>query len=57
LCSEAKHGQILLDQRLCAAVEELVETEHIGDLTLKGFARPMPAYNVVRITADEAVPA
>jgi adenylate cyclase len=57
LCSEAKHGQILLDQRLFAAVEALVDTEHIGDLTLKGFARPMAAYNVLRVTADEAVPA
>ncbi len=57
LCAEAEHGQILLDQRIFAAVEELVDAEHIGDLTLKGFARPMPAYNVVRVTADEAVPA
>ena len=27
-------------------VEELVEAEKVGDLTLKGFARPVTAYNV-----------
>jgi class 3 adenylate cyclase len=27
----------------------LVETESVGELTLKGFHRPVPAYNVLRL--------
>ncbi len=49
LCAEAKPGQILVPQRLLAAVENLVEAELIGELTLKGFHRPIPAHNVRRL--------
>lgn len=49
LSSEARGGQILLAQRAQAAVEDLVETEPVGELTLKGFARPEPAANVVAL--------
>jgi adenylate cyclase len=48
LCDEAQSGQILISQRVFAVVERLVEAEHIGDLDLKGFHRPMPTYNVRR---------
>ncbi len=47
LCGEAKGGQILVSQRVLAAVEELVEVEPVGELSLKGFHRPVTAYNVV----------
>lgn len=47
LCAEAKSGQVLLDQRTYAAVEESVDVESIGELSLKGLTRPVPAYNVV----------
>ena len=49
LCGEAKPGQILVSQRLLGAVEELVEAEPLGELTLKGFHRPVSAYNVVQL--------
>lgn len=49
LCSEAKAGQILISQRAFAAVEDLVEVEPVGDLGVKGFARPQPAYNVLKL--------
>ncbi len=48
LCGEAKPGQVLISQRLLATVEDLVEVEPVGDLALKGFHRPVPAYNVLR---------
>src|SRR6266536_2384776 len=32
LCGEAENGQILVSQRVHAAVEELVEAEAVGDL-------------------------
>jgi adenylate cyclase len=46
LSSAAAADQILLNPRAHAAVEEIVEVEEVGDLTLKGFARPMPTVNV-----------
>jgi len=47
LCGDAKPGQILLSQRVLAAVAELVEVEPVGDLTLKGFHKPMAAFNAL----------
>ena len=47
LCSEARPGQILLNQRAFGAVEELVRSEPVGELTLKGFSRPVAAFNVL----------
>ncbi len=44
LSAEAKAGQILLSQRVQAAVEADAETTPVGDLTLKGFTRPVPAF-------------
>jgi class 3 adenylate cyclase/CheY-like chemotaxis protein len=41
LCSEARPGQVLATKRVAAAVEGLVDSEAVGDLTLKGFARPV----------------
>jgi class 3 adenylate cyclase len=49
LCDEAKDGQILIERRVYAAVEGLVTAEFIGELPLKGFLRPTPAYNVVQL--------
>jgi class 3 adenylate cyclase len=51
LCSEARPGQILLNQRALGAVEELVVAEPVGDLTLKGFSRPVAAFNVTGLKA------
>jgi len=47
LCGEARAGQILIPPRLLAALEELLEIEPLGDLTLKGFLKPVPAFNVL----------
>ena len=51
LCDEARSGQLLLSQRVYAEVEELVEAEPVGELTLKGFHRPVTSYNVLRLKA------
>jgi adenylate cyclase len=47
LCGEASGGQILVSQRVCAAVEDLIDIEPVGALTLRGFARPVPALKVL----------
>jgi adenylate cyclase len=49
ICGEAKPGAILVSQRLLGRVEELVEAEPAGELSLKGFHRPVTAYNIVRL--------
>ncbi|MBI2348987.1 MAG: response regulator [Deltaproteobacteria bacterium] len=49
LCGEAKPRQILISQRLLGTVEQLAEAEPVGELTLKGFLRPVTAYNILRI--------
>ncbi len=51
LCGEAKPGQILLSQRVAGGVEGIATVEPVGELTLKGFQRPVKAYNVVRLEA------
>jgi class 3 adenylate cyclase len=47
LCDEAKPGQILISPRVMMAVEDAVAVEPVGDFSLKGIRRPMPAYNVL----------
>jgi adenylate cyclase len=49
LCGEAKPGEILISRRLWGAVEDLVEVEPAGELTLKGFSKPVDAFNVLRV--------
>jgi class 3 adenylate cyclase len=51
LCGEARPGQILISRRVLGAVEDLVETESVGELVLKGFLKPVPAFNVVGVKA------
>lgn len=46
LCAEAKGGQILIPHRVAALMEDAIETEPVGELTLKGFHKPVTAYNV-----------
>jgi len=47
LCSEASPDQILVSQRIFAAVADLAEAKEVGPLQLKGFHRPIAAYAVV----------
>ena len=44
LCAEAKGGQVLVDRKIMAMVEALVQAEALGPLTLKGFLHPVPAF-------------
>jgi class 3 adenylate cyclase len=54
LSSEAKAGQILVSQRAFAQVEDDVEAEPMGEITVKGYSRPQAAYNVLKL--KERVP-
>jgi adenylate cyclase len=46
LCAEARSGQILVDSKVQAAVDTIAQLEPVGELTLKGFQRPVRAFNV-----------
>jgi class 3 adenylate cyclase len=46
LCGEAQPGQILVSRRLLTAIEELIEAAPVGEMSLKGFSRPVNVYNV-----------
>jgi len=48
LCAEAKGGQILVPESVRSSVETVAEVELVGELTLKGIARPVAAWNLVR---------
>jgi class 3 adenylate cyclase len=47
LCGEAKGNQILISSRVAGEVEDVVETEEVGPLVLKGFHKPVPACSVL----------
>jgi len=46
LCSEAKAGQILVSQRILAAVEDIVEAQPLGEISLKGLTQIVHAHDV-----------
>ncbi|MEO8250999.1 MAG: response regulator [Chloroflexota bacterium] len=54
LSDRALGGQILIAQRLYAEVEDDVEVEPIGELELKGFQRPVTAFNVIAMRRPAA---
>jgi adenylate cyclase len=49
LGNAAAGGQVLITQRVLAAVEDLVETEPIGELELKGFRGPQRVYSLIAV--------
>jgi adenylate cyclase len=55
LCAEAKDGQILLSQRVNAALKGSVVTEQVGALALKGLTQPIVAYNVPLAASQPAL--
>jgi adenylate cyclase len=52
LSTHAKAGQTLISQRVFAAVDDEVDARPVGELELKGFARPVAAYEVAALRAS-----
>jgi adenylate cyclase len=46
LCAAADADQILVSRRVFSAVEALAEGVAVGSLDLRGFSRPVPAFDV-----------
>jgi class 3 adenylate cyclase len=51
LCDAAEAGTILVSQRVHAAVDDLVVSNQVSELPLKGFSRPVTAYEIVALDA------
>lgn len=49
LSDAAEGGQILTNQKTLSRIDDFVETERLNDLELKGFGRPVPTFNVLRL--------
>jgi adenylate cyclase len=56
LCAEAAAGQILVTQRVVSATDGVVETRHVGDLTLRGFSRPISVFDVTDKRTASVIP-
>jgi class 3 adenylate cyclase/putative methionine-R-sulfoxide reductase with GAF domain len=56
LSSAAEAGQILISQRIFAAVEEAVDVEPVPELQLKGFRDLMTAYAVTSLREGQSIP-
>ena len=48
LCGEAAGGEVLVTQRVMGALDGAHVCEPAGALSLKGFARPVPAFRLMR---------
>ena len=46
LCAEARPGQILIDRKVVVGVETLAVLEEAGEMMLKGFHRPVRAFEL-----------
>src|SRR5256885_14245020 len=46
LCSEAKGGQTLTNQKTLSRIEDAVQTEPLGDVTLNGIAHPILVFSI-----------
>ena len=53
LCSEAKSGQILVTQRILTAVENIVEAEPLGQVSLKGLSQIVHVHDVRQLRNAE----
>jgi len=53
LCHEAQPGQILVSQRVYGAIEDLVDAARVGEVSLRGFPRPIATYNIVGVKATQ----
>ena len=56
LCDVAGAGTILVSPRVHAAVADVVVSNPVGELELKGFSRPVTAYEIVGLDAARVRP-
>jgi adenylate cyclase len=49
LCNKASAGEVLIDRRVRAALDDSVQVDTLAPLTLKGYAHPVPAFRLARL--------
>jgi class 3 adenylate cyclase len=54
LCDHAAPWQILAAQRVRTGAEDVVVSDYVGELTLTGFSRPMPAFDIKGLDSARA---
>ena len=52
LCGEASDGQNLISPRMFSKTGTHIDVESIGELSMKGFNRPVTAYNVLAVRQE-----
>ena len=52
LCDKAQSGQVLIAESVYAKIEDLAEVKRIGDVSLKGFLKPVPVLEVLALKDD-----
>jgi class 3 adenylate cyclase len=57
LCDHAQPGQVLISARTRTSVDDLFDIEPLGELTLKGFSKPVAAFSVRGLAAAESASA
>jgi len=56
LCSIAAPDQILVTQRVHGAVQDYVVSDPVGEMTLRGFTRPIDVYDIKGLNAARTTP-
>jgi adenylate cyclase len=54
LCDKAKSGQVLITESVYAKIEDMAEVKPIGDVSFKGFLKPVPVLEVVALIDDSS---
>ena len=57
LCQEARDRQILISAQVHAEIGHLVYAKPLGPIVFRGFAKPIPVFDVLGLRNTEADPA
>lgn len=57
LCGEAKGGQVLTNRKTLSQFEHLVEADPVGELSLKGFAKPISVFSIAALRQERSLDA
>ena len=56
LCAQARAGQILVTQRVMSAIESLAVGDCVGELSLRGFSRPITVFDITEYKSASVIP-
>jgi len=57
LCGEAKGGQVLTNRKTLSQFDHLVEADPVGELPLKGFAKPISVFSIAALRPERSLDA